>query len=84
MSRFDHMPSGLVRWAIFHLSRSVAEKQGRIVAMRYRFGYTPLGRPKMKLTDDDWIGLFFVIMLGFWCPALLLVFWVNAGRWFNE
>ena len=29
----------------------------------------------MKLTDDDWIGLFFVIMLGFWCPALLLVFW---------
>lgn len=30
----------------------------------------------MKLTDDDWIGIFFVIMLSYWFPAGLLVFWV--------
>jgi hypothetical protein len=27
----------------------------------------------MKLTDDDWIGLFFIIMLCQWCPSALLV-----------
>lgn len=32
---------------------------------------------KFKLTDDDWIGLFFIIMLCQCCPAaiLLLVVW---------
>ncbi len=27
----------------------------------------------MKLTDDDWIGLFFIIMLSWWCPWAFLL-----------
>ncbi len=25
----------------------------------------------MKLTDDDWCGLLFIILLSWWCPLLL-------------
>jgi hypothetical protein len=24
------------------------------------------------MNDDDWVGVFFLIMLSWWCPALLV------------
>ena len=36
---------------------------------------------KFKLTDDDWIGLFFIIMALWWCPVLLVLVVPLAGTW---
>lgn len=49
------------------------------ICLSWVFGYTPL-MWKLKLTDDDWIGLFFVFMLCWWWPAafLVLVVWKKS------
>jgi len=36
------------------------------------------------LSDDAWLGLFFVIMACWWCPWLLLIAIPKRGTWKAE